>query len=344
MRVSFLVPTLNSGPTLDACLARIRAQRTAHEIEIIVADGGSIDDTRAIAGRHGARVIDNPLKTGEAGKAVALAQATGEFAAFVDSDNFLIGDDWLDRLLAPFLADPAVVLAEPLNFQWNPAHPPISRYCALLGMNDPLCHYTGAYDKWNLASNRWTGLDVPVEEHGDWFSFERTTADPMPTIGANGTVWRRSALGGLEGIDRYFFDVDVPHRVVARDGRARFAKVRAAVEHLYCRNFADFRRKQRRRVTDFLAARHSSEHRAERVGHANAYGSAGIVAFALAVALVLPCLWVSLRGFLRKPDAAWWLHWPLCATTLWIYGTATIAARFRPPEMRRDNWQAPAAH
>ena len=114
-RVSVLVPTLNSARTLGECLASVRAQDwPADALEIVVADAGSTDGTPDLARSFGARVVDNPLKTGEAGKAAAAKAATGEILALVDSDNVLPDPGWLRRMAAPF-ADPAVAASEPLR-------------------------------------------------------------------------------------------------------------------------------------------------------------------------------------------------------------------------------------
>ena len=64
--------------------------------EIVIVDAGSDDRTLELAEKYGAeQVIDNPLRTGEAGKARGARAAKGEILAFVDSDNVLIGSDWL---------------------------------------------------------------------------------------------------------------------------------------------------------------------------------------------------------------------------------------------------------
>jgi glycosyltransferase involved in cell wall biosynthesis len=69
-KISFVIPTLNSGKTLEACLLSILSQRMARSsYEIVMADAGSTDSTLEIARRMGVDVIvGNPLKTGEAGK------------------------------------------------------------------------------------------------------------------------------------------------------------------------------------------------------------------------------------------------------------------------------------
>ena len=113
--ISIIIPTLNAGTVLDKCLASIRKQDyPAKKIELIIADAGSNDDTLKIAERHGIdKILDNPLKTGEAGKAVGVSTASNEIIALIDSDNILDGPDWLARMTAPFL-DPELIASEPL--------------------------------------------------------------------------------------------------------------------------------------------------------------------------------------------------------------------------------------
>ena len=59
MRLSIIVPTLNEAARLAATLAPLQAMR-ARGVEVIVADGGSKDDTKSIAKRFADRVIDAP--------------------------------------------------------------------------------------------------------------------------------------------------------------------------------------------------------------------------------------------------------------------------------------------
>ena len=77
--VSFLIPTLNAASVLEPCLKSIVAQDYPKDkIEIVIADGGSTDKTLVLAKKYGAKIYQNVLKTGEAGKAVAFKKAKGE--------------------------------------------------------------------------------------------------------------------------------------------------------------------------------------------------------------------------------------------------------------------------
>jgi succinoglycan biosynthesis protein ExoA len=59
-RVSVIIPARNEAEHIEACLRSVLAQETDGEIEIIVADGQSSDETAAVARASGARVVDNP--------------------------------------------------------------------------------------------------------------------------------------------------------------------------------------------------------------------------------------------------------------------------------------------
>lgn len=99
-RVSVVLPVLNEEPCIDDALTRLRGQ-TWSDLEIIVADGGSGDLTRAIVSRHASEdprvsLIANPRRLQSAGLNEALAIARGEFIVRVDGHS-LVPDDYVER-------------------------------------------------------------------------------------------------------------------------------------------------------------------------------------------------------------------------------------------------------
>ena len=329
--VSVVIPTLNSGAVLEGCLSSIRSQRYEGSIEIIIADGGSTDATLEIAERFDCIVVDNPLKTGEAGKAAGLAASSGDLIALVDSDNILPEDTWLARMTLPF-SDPAIVASEPLEYTYRQCDPLLTRYCALLGMNDPLVYFIGNYDRMSLLSGKWTGLNVVAEDRGDYLDV-KLSPGAVPTMGANGFVIRREMLELLD-IGGYLFDIDVVSRLVSK-GYDHYAKVKTGIVHLYGRGLGTFARKQLRRVRDY--SYYSS--RGMRSYGWSTQQQRGIMKFVLYCVLIIPLLAQSVRGYMRKPDLAWALHAPACWITLAVYGWGFLEARVSPREQHRDGWK-----
>ena len=336
MKLSFVIPVLNSARTLGACLDAILAQDCPRaDYEIVIADADSADATLDIARAKGVDVIvPNPLKTGEAGKTAGIKAAHGDLIALVDSDNILPDATWLTRMLAPF-ADADVVASEPIEYTARSEDPALTRYFAHLGMNDPICLFTGNYDRISAITGRWTGLAPDTEDRGGWLKL-KLTGTALPTIGANGFVFRRTLLDGANW-DPYLFDIDVLYDRIRRDGSVCVAKVKTGIVHLYCARLADFSRKQKRRIRDFLFF--AQEKR--RSYPWDKQRRTGIVLFCLATATVLPLVVQALIGCCRKPDRAWLYHLPVCWITAVVYGLGTISkllGRKQAP-IDRTNWQ-----
>jgi rSAM/selenodomain-associated transferase 2 len=84
MRISIIVPALNEEESIAATLRNL--QQLTGDKEIIVADGGSSDETRSIARREGAKVLTSPAGRGTQMRAGAL-EATGDVLWFVHADT-----------------------------------------------------------------------------------------------------------------------------------------------------------------------------------------------------------------------------------------------------------------
>jgi glycosyltransferase involved in cell wall biosynthesis len=94
--VSAIVPAYNAGAYLGAALDSLRTQ-TLRDLEIIVIDDGSGDDTLAVARQHAAddprvRVISHEKPSGRPAKArnAGLRAARGKYIALLDADDTCI--------------------------------------------------------------------------------------------------------------------------------------------------------------------------------------------------------------------------------------------------------------
>lgn len=96
--LSVIIPALDEQATLPGLLADLRRQEGIR-LEVLVADGGSTDGTRAVCESFGARWLAVPRGRGAQMNA-AEAEAAGEFVFFLHADSRL--DD--PRLLATALA------------------------------------------------------------------------------------------------------------------------------------------------------------------------------------------------------------------------------------------------
>ncbi len=119
-QVSLLMVARNAAPFIGAALHSARIQ-SFEDIEIIVVDDGSTDETRAIALAHATedarvRVIDGPRSGLAAVRNASLAAVRGHWAAILDSDD-LIHFRHIEKLVAETRTSGAeIVAANMVNF------------------------------------------------------------------------------------------------------------------------------------------------------------------------------------------------------------------------------------
>lgn len=112
-RISVVIPTLNAAAHLAAALEPV----TALVSEVVISDGGSMDETREIASAAGARVVSSEKGRGQQLGAGA-AEAKGDWLLFLHADTVL-PEDWFAQVsafaAAPENAGRAAVLTFALN-------------------------------------------------------------------------------------------------------------------------------------------------------------------------------------------------------------------------------------
>jgi len=92
-KVSVIIPTYNRAQMVEKAIDSVLSQ-TYPNIELIVVDDGSTDATREVLETYGNRIVAVYQTNGGAGKArnTGLGIASGEFIAFLDSDDYYLPD------------------------------------------------------------------------------------------------------------------------------------------------------------------------------------------------------------------------------------------------------------
>jgi glycosyltransferase involved in cell wall biosynthesis len=329
--VSVLIPTLNAARYLEDCLRSIRDQDYPPDlIEIVVADAGSVDATLELLARYGVqRVVANAGITTEAGRAILNRLPSKELTLYIDADNYLVGADWLRRMVEPLRDDPTVFAAEPIQFDYRAADPPLNRYFALTGVNDPLSLFIGNYSRFSHLTGKWTQVPHQEESHEGYIVAELTPSH-VPTMGSQGYIVRSDLLRQVSTSD-YYFDLDGVNDLVSR-GHRRIAKVDVSLGHQFARDLMSLRRKTLRRAKDYLFWRD------KRSYSWFSTGTFAVARFVVYTLLIVPLVWQAGRGWLSVRDRAWLYHVPVCWLTLWIYGWVVLQSVVRRAPHSRANW------
>ena len=186
--VSVIIPTYNYGRFVAGAIESALGQ-TCPSVEVIVVDDGSTDDTAEVVGKFGERV--RYLRQENSGVGAArnrgVAEAVGEFIAFLDAD-----DTWeptkLEKQLAVFERDPEVGLV----------------HC---GMRE-------------FDSETGGTVATHVDGQAGWVADELLLWERPAIIGPGGTIMVRrdafEAVGGFDERMRVSEDWDFCYRVARR--------------------------------------------------------------------------------------------------------------------------------
>lgn len=109
--VSIVIPVKNGASTIYKCLQSI-GEQTHRNIEVIIIDSGSMDQTLSIASEFSfTRIIQIPPHDFNHGltRNLGVSEAKGEFVLLTVQDAYASSNDWIEKMLSHFLQDEEVV-------------------------------------------------------------------------------------------------------------------------------------------------------------------------------------------------------------------------------------------
>ena len=251
----------------------------------------------------------------EQAKAAGIRQAKGDFCVMLCADNFI-----LNKYLFRFVYDSALVNRLATGFyskfySYVKNDNSLNRYFSLIGNNDPIAFYLGKAD-------RKPCYDVDWDEGFTYLSFRNGIKE---SFGDNGFFIRRSdLLIEEEGLNHYYpMDICVD---MAKRGNNRWMRFNADfIWHRTSDNLFTFLRKRYRYARDLYCDR--TDRRWKMFGGPEDYCRG--VFFVASAITIIPCLFISIRGFLKVKDWAWFWHWPVCLGFLITYTLLAFRNFFR---------------
>jgi GT2 family glycosyltransferase len=194
-KMSVVVASLNGEARIERCFRALDKQTIAPDLEIIVVDDGSTDDTAEIASKNGANVLRHVTNRGvSAARNSGMRAASAPIVAFLD-DDCEPGQEWAERLL--------------LEYNHN-----------VLGVGGAIqaCSGPGFIYSYVERRNRYEPLDLNLSKseripyrfylyiRQQWTSSQASGKRDVYAFGGGNMSYTRSALLAVGGFDERFRD------------------------------------------------------------------------------------------------------------------------------------------
>lgn len=233
----------------------------------------------------------------ESAKAIGIRRARGEYICILSSDNYLNEKDFFALHVGVMDQLPHITGTYPGKYYYYPNDNMLNRYFSLMGCNDPVPFYLNKCDK------------------SPYFSMDRFMfGDQVPTIGDNGFFVRRELIMKSD-LDHYYHIDNCED--LRKLGYVLYVITDATIWHRTANDFANFFRKRLHYADRF----NTKDRRWKMV---RSKDIPRLLFFIFATLTLVQPLWISIKGYRKIHDKAWFLHLPVCWATLGVYGIWTL--------------------
>jgi len=328
-RISAIMATYNGEDTIGDCLRLLLGQDyPIDNIELIIADGGSTDETLNIIKQYQNKhpnviqLINNPEKS-KVGKGkgadVASRKATGDLILMIDQDNLLIQKNWLKEMVRILEDNDSIVSVQSLTSV--PEEGSImDKYLGAVGTEDPFSVVFSLKSQVILHPHKFH-----YNESGKYFTYN-PDRNNYYYAGDNGFLMRRKAFvengGYTQDTDNFYrmalsnnsYTVAIPtelfifHKTSSK--LFEFIKKRGYYARYYLRaNIKD------RDVNWISFRKNTFKHNVSLIGSV------------VSSLVILPRLYEGIRMAMRTKETAWLIH-PIVSFALTLnYICSFVAVR-----------------
>lgn len=327
--LSIIIVIKNVERTIAGVLERIAIQDYPQDkIEILVIDGKSTDRSLDIIKSfklpikiYQSEYPDDP----ESSRAVGLKKAKGDIVVYIDSDNYLPHSRWIRKMIIPFQEHPEIVGSEVWKYGYRKEDNYLNRYFALIGSADTAAMALGTADKVPYLYDHWNLYGEIIREEKNYFIIEFQIGY-FPTIGSNGFfVWRKLLLKAKSD-PLYYVHTDIPIDL-AHLGYRKYAIVKDTIIHDTAESMLKFLRK-RGHYMRILYQQRAKYRRYLIFDPKRLRDWYYLILYIIFASTFIQPFLVSLRGYIKKRDPAWFVHPVFSFLLMLTYGWAVISRFF----------------
>lgn len=306
--ISIVIPTRNSQKFLEKCLTYL-AKQTYQNIEIIVVDGLSSDNTINIANKFNCKILMNKELLAEPGVSLGILKAKGDFCIVIAVDNFFIDKNAIKKMV-DMATENNLSIVFPKHCS-EESYNLITKY--INNFSDPFTHFIKGYSTNGRTFAKKYDL-VKKTQHGEVYNFSNTAE--LPTIAlAQGIMVSKVSLADRNND----YDDMLPVIDMIRSGQKVGFANQVCLYHDTISDLGHFFRKQRWAARNaFLKKKFGI---ASRINTLTKQERLLSVIFPFYGVLFLPALCKSLIAVIYKQESKLWLmHAPLAfvsAVAIW---------------------------
>lgn len=227
----------------------------------------------------------------EQAKAIGIRKAKGDICVMLCADNY-----FTDPTLFKKVSDEAYICSSiyERHYYYEPKDNSLNRYFSLIGNNDPVPFYLGKCDREPWVKGLYRGRS-------------------FPSYGCNGFFVQRKAFRDTNLDDYYPMDAHVD---MAKAGHGYMALDQGTVWHRTSDRLIPFLLKRYRYAKDLYCDRRNR--RWKMLDTREDYWRLAL--FVLATITIIQPLSISIRGYSKIKDIAWFWHPVVCWAMLITYG------------------------
>ena len=327
--LSIIIVTKNVERTLPKLLQTISSQNYPRsKMDLIIIDGRSTDKTLDTIAKSklNVQVVQGKYPNDpEACKGEGLNMAKGEIVGLIDSDNYLPHKNWLKKMVSPLMENKNLVGSYTWRFAYRKSDKALNRYFSLIGSADPIGLYLGKADKLSYISDKWIGFGKVTKNKNQYF-IVKFDKDHFPTLGSNGFFARRAYLIKGKVGPRKFFHIDVPFDILKYNLNS-YAVVKDDIIHdTSVGSLIGYVKKR----ANYMKLHYQKRAKDRRYFVFDARSKNDIFRLFLFIAFTftfIQPLYVSIKGYFKIRDGAWFLHPVFCFLIALGYSYAVISRK-----------------
>lgn len=234
--LSLIIINKNNSHLLNECLKRIFNQNfNFSKLEVLVLDGGSTDDSKKIVNSYeGVSFLDVGYHEDmEARRYVGIEISKNEIVGSIDTDNWIVGQNFLKEMIQPFKDNPNVLGTYTKHYSCSDNISSIDNYYALIGGNDPVAYYLKKNDRLEIGKSNYSKKIGQIVKKNYSYDLIKFNLDYLPVIGGNGFFIRKKIALDYNTLQnpKLFFHTDFNLQILKKNNNLLFGIVNNSIIH-----------------------------------------------------------------------------------------------------------------